>query len=253
MGQQVKSWCRQHERLLIFISFLLLSGLSLYFVYFQENFLRASDFRFHQNRVEGLALAIKNNDWFPKINYFFLGGYGYASSLFYPDAYLYLPALLRVLGLSFVASMAIFVFAVNLATFSLTYYAGRLMALSKKRSYLFAILYGLSIYRMQDLFNRQALGEFLALSFFPLVLASLFLLRKGITKYWPLLTLAMTGIGLAHFISIEMVSIWIGLYILFYWQQFFKKEVLWALAKAAGLTLLWLAFYLLPVAEQMKN
>lgn len=63
----------------------------------------------------------------------------------------------------------------------------------------------------------------------------------------------MTGIGLAHFISIEMVSIWIGLYILFYWQQFFKKEVLWALAKAAGLTLLWLAFYLLPVAEQMKN
>ena len=26
---------------------------------------------------------------------------------FYPDAYLYLPALLRVLGLSFVASMAI--------------------------------------------------------------------------------------------------------------------------------------------------
>lgn len=44
MGQQVKSWCRQHERLLIFISFLLLSGLSLYFVYFQENFLRASDF-----------------------------------------------------------------------------------------------------------------------------------------------------------------------------------------------------------------
>lgn len=82
MGQQVKSWCRQHERLLIFISFLLLSGLSLYFVYFQENFLRASDFRFHQNRVEGLALAIKNNDWFPKINYFFLGGYGYASSLF---------------------------------------------------------------------------------------------------------------------------------------------------------------------------
>ena len=45
---------------------------------------------------------------------------------------IFIYALLRVLGLSFVASMAIFVFAVNLATFSLTYYAGRLMALSKK-------------------------------------------------------------------------------------------------------------------------
>ena len=84
---------------------------------------------------------------------------------------IFIYALLRVLGFSFVASMAIFVFAVNLATFSLTYYAGRFMALSK-RSYLFAILYGLSIYRMQDLFNRQALENFGA--FFPLVLASLF-------------------------------------------------------------------------------
>ena len=224
MGQQVKSWCRQHERLLIFISFLLLSGLSLYFVYFQENFLRASDFRFHQNRVEGLALAIKNNDWFPKINYFFLGGYGYASSLFYPDAYLYLPALLRVLGLSFVASMAIFVFAVNLATFSLTYYAGRLMALSKKRSYLFAILYGLSIYRMQDLFNRQALGEFLALSFFPLVLASLFLLRKGTTKYWPLLTLAMTGIGLLTLFLLKWFLFGLGYTFCFIGSSFLKRR-----------------------------
>ena len=65
MGQQVKSWCRQHERLLILLVFLL-SGLSLYFVYFQENFLRASDFRFHQNRVEGLALAIKTTTGFLK-------------------------------------------------------------------------------------------------------------------------------------------------------------------------------------------
>ena len=74
---------------------------------------------------------------------------------------------------------------------------------------------------MQDLFNRQALGEFLALSF-SVGLSEPVLLRKGTTKCWPLLTLAMTGIGLAHFISIEMVSIWIGLYILFYWQQFLK-------------------------------
>ena len=37
MGQQVKSWCRQHDRLLIFISFLI-KWTFLYFVYFQENF-----------------------------------------------------------------------------------------------------------------------------------------------------------------------------------------------------------------------
>ena len=70
MGQQVKSWCRQHERLLILLVFLL-SGLSL-FCLFSREFLRASDFRFHQNRVEGLALAIKTTTGFLK-SIIFLG------------------------------------------------------------------------------------------------------------------------------------------------------------------------------------
>ena len=71
MGQQVKSWCRQHDRLLIFISFLIKWTFSL-FCLFSREFLRASDFRFHQNRVEGLALAIKTTTGFLK-SIIFLG------------------------------------------------------------------------------------------------------------------------------------------------------------------------------------
>ena len=70
MGQQVKSWCRQHERLLIFISFLLLWTFSILSIF--KRILRASDFRFHQNRVEGLALAIKTTTGFLK-SIIFLG------------------------------------------------------------------------------------------------------------------------------------------------------------------------------------
>ncbi len=76
MGQQVKSWCRQHERLLIFLLvFLLLSGLSLYFCLFSREFFYEQVISaFIKNRVEGLASAIKKTTTgFLKINYFFLG------------------------------------------------------------------------------------------------------------------------------------------------------------------------------------
>ncbi|OJG88150.1 hypothetical protein RV15_GL001809 [Enterococcus silesiacus] len=211
------------------------------------------DYHFHQNRIEGLAESLRHGILLPKVSYFFIGGYGYASSLFYPDFYLYFPAILRVFGFSLASSFVIFSIGINFATFILSYVSGRYMALTKVKSYLFSLLYTLSIYRLQDFFNRQAIGELLAMGFFPLVLASLYLLKNGKEKKWLLLTVAMTGIGLAHFISLEIVSIFIGLYILLNMKHFLKKKVLVAILKAAGVTILLLAFYLVPVFEQMRH
>ena len=253
-GESMKTWLNQHSRIVIFLSFLILSILSLYIVYLQNGHIMiGDDYHFHQNRIEGLALSMKNGVLFPKISYFFIGGYGYASSLFYPDFYLYFPAVLRLLGLSLANSFIIFAIGINLGTFIVTYISGRYMALSKMKSWLFSLLYTLSIYRLQDFFNRQALGELLAMSFFPLILASLYLLKNGKTGRWLLLTIGMTGIGLAHFISLEIASIFIGLYILLNLKKFLKKEVIVAIVKAAGVTMLLLAFYLIPIFEQMRH
>ncbi|OJG75064.1 hypothetical protein RV12_GL002109 [Enterococcus quebecensis] len=228
--------------------------MSLYVVYFQNSrILIGDDYHFHQNRIEGLALSLKHGELLPKISYFFIGGYGYASSLFYPDFYLYFPAVLRAAGLSLSASFIFFGMGINLSTFILTYVSGRYMELSRIKSYLFSLLYTLSIYRLQDFFNRQAIGELLAMSFFPLVLASLYLLKNGQKEKWLLLTVAMTGIGLAHFISLEIISIFIGMYIIFNLKRFLKKEVIIAILKATGVTILLLSFYLIPVFEQMSH
>ena len=250
----MERWINQHSRLLIFLSFLILSVFSLYIVYLQNGHIMiGDDYHFHQNRIEGLAESIQHGIWVPKVSHFFIGGYGYASSLFYPDFYLYFPALLRILGFSLASSFIVFAIGINLCTFILTYVSGRYMGLTKIKSYLFSLLYTLSIYRLQDFFNRQAIGELLAMGFFPLVLASLYLLKNGKEEKWPLLVVGMTGIGLAHFISLEIVSIFIGLYILLNIKYFLKKEVMIGIAKATGLTVLLLAFYLVPIFEQMKH
>lgn len=250
----MREWVCKRSRWLIFLSFLFLSFLSLYIVYFQNgHILIGDDYHFHQNRIEGLAQSLAHGIWLPKISYFFIGGYGYASSLFYPDFYLYIPALLRVAGFSLATSFLFFATMINLGTFGITYLSGRIMGLPKLKSYLFSLLYTLSIYRLQDFFNRQAIGELLAMGFFPLVLASLSLLKAGKVQNWWLLTIAMTGIGLAHFISLEIVSIFIGLYVLLNARRFVKKQTLTALLKATIVTILLLAFYLVPVFEQMSR
>lgn len=250
----MKKWIKKDSHFLIFLSFFILSVLSLYIVYLQNGHIMiGDDYHFHQNRIEGLAESLRHGILLPKVSYFFIGGYGYASSLFYPDFYLYFPAILRMAGFSLAASFVIFSIGINFATFSLTYVSGRYMGLTKVKSYLFSLLYTLSIYRLQDFFNRQAIGELLAMGFFPLVLASVYLLKNGKEKKWLLLTVAMTGIGLAHFISLEIVSIFIGMYILVNLKHFLKKEVIVALLKAAGVTMLLLAFYLVPVFEQMSH
>ncbi|MGX7149856.1 6-pyruvoyl-tetrahydropterin synthase-related protein [Enterococcus ureasiticus] len=250
----MKTWVKQHSHFLIFLSFFILSVLSLYIVYLRNGHIMiGDDYHFHQNRIEGLALSLQHGILLPKVSYFFIGGYGYASSLFYPDFYLYFPAIIRMVGFSLATSFVIFSIGINLATFVLTYVSGRYMELTKIKSYLFSLLYTLSIYRLQDFFNRQAIGELLAMGFFPLVLASLYLLKNGKEKKWLLLTVAMTGIGLAHFISLEIVSIFIGMYILLNLKCFLKKEVIVAILKAAGVTVLLLAFYLVPVFEQMSH
>ncbi|MGX7418062.1 hypothetical protein ACWOFR_04575 [Carnobacterium gallinarum] len=254
MIRKIDYQLRRHPELFIGLSFLLFSILVIAPVYLNKGqILTGDDYRFHQNRIEGLAQSIQNGIWFPKVNYFFIGGYGYASSLFYSDFYLYIPALLRVAGLPLATAYIVFTVLLNLATFVVTYISGKIMGFSMKNSYLFSLLYTLSIYRLQDLISRQAIGEVLAMTFFPLVLASLYELKNKSEPRWWLLTIGMTGIGLAHIISVEMMAVFILLFSILNAKTFFTKKVILAVIKAGTLTVLLLLFFLLPILEQFLH
>lgn len=251
MIQEIKQKIKQRPELFIILSFLLLSILVITPVYlYSQQILIGDDYHFHQNRIEGLAQSIANGIWFPKVNHFFIGGYGYASSLFYPDFYLYIPALLRIIGLPLSATYIIFTILLNLATLVVTYLSGKIMDLSSKKSYLFSLLYTLSIYRLQDLINRQAIGEVIAITFLPLALAGMYELKNKINPRWWILTIAMTGIGLAHIISIEMMTLFIMLFMIFNWKKFASNKIFLNLIKAGTLTILLLSFFLFPILEQ---
>ncbi len=112
--QRLKYFYKRHALTVTLLFFGLLSIAMVAIVYLQPNkILSGSDY----HRIENLALSIKQGEWFPRISYFFIGGMGYAAGLFYPDAFLYLPAILRVVGLSIKESFIVFAIAINFSTF----------------------------------------------------------------------------------------------------------------------------------------
>ena len=56
------------------------------------------DIEYHLLRIESLKECILIGRPFLKVNTLFYGGAGYASTLFYSDLFMHIPALLRVIG-----------------------------------------------------------------------------------------------------------------------------------------------------------
>ena len=64
---------------------------------------------FHIARIAEIAEGIKAGNWLIKIQPDMINGYGYATPLFYPQLFLYIPALLYVIGFPLHTSYQIFI------------------------------------------------------------------------------------------------------------------------------------------------
>lgn len=242
------------ENYLILLLFLVLSIFMIGLVDWQFGKIFATgDFHYHLDRIETLASSLKQLNFWPKVDGNFIGGYGYASSLFYPDIFLYPAALLRVAGATPTVSYLFTLVLINFVTLWIGYIAGKRLTFSVPKALLFTILYAFNIYRLQTLYSRQDLGELMGMMFFPLVLSELINLKKGQTKQWYILALAMIGIASSHTISLFMIIVFASMFVLLNIRTFRSKERLLAIVKAAALTMGVSAAIYLPILEQMQN
>ena len=76
---------------------------------------------FHIARIAEIAEGIKAGNWLIKIQPDMINGYGYATPLFYPQLFLYIPALLYVIGFPLHTSYQIFIVLINFGTCLISY------------------------------------------------------------------------------------------------------------------------------------
>lgn len=159
------------------------------------------DLFFHLNRIEGIASGLRTGQFPVRIHASTLLGYGYAAPQFYPELFLYIPAVLRILGVSLAASVRVFELLINFAAALVCYASARGVFRERRIALGATTLYTLCSYRLSNMYVRATLGESLAMIFFPLLLWAVYEVLAGDERKWPLLALAMTSVFMSHLLS----------------------------------------------------
>ena len=212
------------------------------------------DLEYHLLRIESLKEGIQAGRPFLKINMLFFGGAGYASSLFYPDFLLYIPAVLRVFGVTINTSYHIFVGVCIILCYLSAYYCAKGMTGSRFAGIVTAILLTLCHYHIEDIYVRSAVGEYTAFIFLPFIIYGIYnVLFYEMDKPY-LLSIGFGGLLLCHTGSFVLcvglcaVIFLIRLKVLIRAPRVFLRLAITALV-TAGVT----CFYWLPLLEQLMS
>ena len=182
------------------------------------------DTPFHMNRIEGIARGIESGQFPVRIHGGTLNDYGYPNSLFYPELLLYIPAFMRLAGVSVYTAYKLYFIIVNALTMWLSYIAFKKMTSSRYIGITLAVFYLLTPYRILCAYWRNAVGEFSAMTFLPLVIYGLYAILFANQKDWYLLTIGATGVLQSHILTTEMTALFAAVFVLAGVKNLFDKD-----------------------------
>ncbi|MBO4889769.1 MAG: glycoside hydrolase family 9 protein [Lachnospiraceae bacterium] len=212
------------------------------------------DLEYHLLRIESLKEGILIGRPFLKVNTLFFGGAGYASSLFYSDLFMHIPALLRVCHFGIGTSFHLYTALIFVLCYISTFYCVWKMSLSKFAGTVAAVLVTLCPYHMDDMLVRTACGENAAFIFLPLAIYGVFnVLYEEMDKPW-VFGLGMAGLILTHPATcILMTCVCVVAFLINIKILLDNPRVLVRLCVVAVLALLVTAYQWLPMLEQFAH
>jgi len=204
------------------------------------------DTTFHLVRLCNLADGLKTGQIPVRAGGYSYNGYGAITSVFYPDLFLYIPALMMNAGASLQYAVNVFFVLVNAASAAAMYAAAKRMFGDEHTALCAAVLYTFSVYRISDVFTRYAFGEMTAMVFLPLFVLGLWEVIFGDRKRYLVLALSAAGIFMSHMLSTLICACAaLGEGVLFV-GRIIKERRLLSIVKAACIAGLLCAFYLVP-------
>lgn len=224
-----------------------LVGLVASFPCFTDFVTEGHDLDYHLTRIEGLKEALSCGQFPVRINPEFANGYGQANPIMYPELFLYFPALLRICGVSLILSYKLLCIGLNLACAWAGYISFRKLMNSRTLGVLVSALYTLSLYRMNNLYMRAALGEWIGMVFLPLVIYGMYALFYEEKKKWGWSVLGFTLCLQGHLLITEMAVAFSCLFAVLAWKQLKDKSRLFTVIMAGAVTVLLNLWYIVPL------
>lgn len=231
----------------------LLMGVLLTVPMFGEKIYMGDDIYFHMDRITGIAEALSEGQFPVRMNYAFNHGYGFINPILYPELFLYIPAILCMLGSSAMTSYKIFILLLNLAAAFVGYYSFKNLFHDNRKGLLCTLFYLLIPYRIANVYARAAIGEALAAIFLPLLLLGLYELFFRDSKKWYLTVIAATGIVQSHILSVEISVFWAALAFIIALPGIIRKKEwnrIWRSVKAGIIVVELNIWFLIPFLDQ---
>lgn len=224
-----------------------------------NSFYYGDDSFFHLHRIISLADSIKSGNIPQRIQLTSMHGYGYASPLFYGELFLVIPAVLYLLCLPLQLCYQIYVVLVNISTCLISYWCAKKVTKDREISLLCSFIYTCSAYRLVNVYQRWAVGEYTALTFLPLVVYGFYHIymksdreRYRLGDYFPLV-IGLSGIIQTHTLTLEMTAIIIFIFILFHLRETFRLQRFIVLVKTVIVTFLLNAWFLIPMLSSLHQ
>ena len=235
---------------LLFILALITISVLFSIILFHKGLLRGHDIEFHLSRIEGLRDSIKNGDFIALIHNG-LYGYGYANGIFYGNLFIYIPAILSLLGLSLAKSYVVFITICNIVTALIMYFVIKRITKSNTAAFIGSLIYLLSPYRICDIVVRAAIGEVLAMMIIPLIILGLYEIIYGDHKRWWIFSIGFVLLIQAHIISTIIMAVVSLIILLVNINKFvLNKEKIKYLIYSVILGVLLGAYFIFPLLEQ---
>lgn len=212
------------------------------------------DISYHTNRIIAISEELKAGHFPVLMHSNLLEGFGYANPLFYPELFLYIPAVLTAFGLNFLTSYKIFTILITFFSLLFTYYSANQIFKKKNIAWTITILYSASFYRLADVYERGAIGEVLAIVFLPLILCGLYEIIFGENKKWWIVCFGIFGIINSHVLSFAMTIVLIlAICLLNAIKICTDKKRLVTLIIAGTISIILTLSFVLPYLEQSNS
>ena len=213
------------------------------------------DTMYHLQRIEGVKDGLLSGMFPVRIEPEWVHGHGYASAIFYCNALLLFPAILRLLGFTVIASYNAYCIMLNVLTVIISYYCFSKMFKSRQIGLACTALYTLSIARIYKLMVIGVLGEGSAMTFMPLIFYGIYKALTEDTKAkeykttWLPIALGYAGVLQTHVLTCEITAFLTILVCICFAKRVFQKPVFLELAKGAIGALLLSLWYLIPFVD----
>ena len=228
--------CLINKRILIalfLLALILVSSLPA----FRSGVYFGHDIKFHLGRIQAIADGLQSGQFPVRYEASAWYGSGYVSGMFYGNIFLYIPALLYMVGMPVYRAYNIYVILVNALTVGVGYYSFKGLFDSKKWGLTAIIIYSLAGYRLTNVYMRASVGEYTAMAFVPLCIYGIYRIYKCknmpiIRKVLPLV-IGATGLIESHVLTTELMAIFIFIFAIINFKS--TQQVIRELFAALGL------------------